>query len=156
MRWMTLIAIAALVACGGSDSGTPGTPCNKIPGTWHFTDTRTSSSSTFCNSATGNGSSAVTLTQNTSNSFTWAETSLNGGPSFTITGTGSIDSCAANVSLSLGGTSQQTGYQLTLSGSRSVTFEADHMTGVATVTLTTSPQQSGTPCTATYTTAGTR
>jgi len=147
------LAAWALAACGGSDGG--GTPCTKITGTWHLTDTRTSTSSTFCAQAITSGTSTVALSQTTASTFTWTET-LSSGQSFVVNGQGSVDTCAANLTLSLSGTLNQPGYTLTLTGSRSLTFANNQVSGVSQDTLTTSPQQVGTPCTANFTTTGTR
>jgi hypothetical protein len=59
--------------------------------------------------------------------------------------------------LTLSLTEQTTaGYQLSITGSRSISLTSDQLHGVAELTFATSPLQAGTPCTAGYTTAGTR
>lgn len=159
-----LIAVVALaLSCGGSDGGgttaapPPPTPaCTPIAGTWHLTDTLSSTSSSFCAASFRTDTSTVSLAASGASTFTWTETSSSGS-TFVVNGTGNISGvCAANITLSLSGTINQPTYQITLIGSRSVAFQNNTMSGTSQVTLTTSPIQAGTPCTALFSTIAAR
>jgi hypothetical protein len=148
--------IAFLAACGGSDGGGTSTPaCTNITGTWHFTDTLTGTSTSFCAAALSSDTSTVSLASTGANTFTWTETSSQ-GRSFVANGNGSIATCSGNITLSLAGTSQQPNYTINIAANRNVNFVNNGGNGVSQVTLTTSPQQAGTPCTGNFNTTATR
>jgi hypothetical protein len=147
----TVAALAAvsLISCGGNDA------CPQVTGTWHFTDTLTSTSSSFCAAALTSGTSTVSLASTGANTFTWTETSSS-GRTLAVNGTGNILVCSGNITLTLSGTSQQTGYTLSIAANRNMNFVNNGGSGVAQLTYTTSPQQAGTPCTGNFNTTATR
>lgn len=155
MRPLLIAAIALALSCGGSSTSPP--PCTPITGTWHLSDTLSSTSTGFCAAALASSTSDVSLAATGLNSFTWTETGHPGLGNFSVTGTGNvINVCAGNITLSLSGTINQPTYQITLIGSRSVAFANNVMGGTSQVTLTTTPTQAGTPCTGLYSTSATR
>ncbi len=159
---LACVALAALFACGGSEGGSANTtppppPCTPITGTWHLSDTLTSTSSAFCAAALRSSTSDVSLTASGPSTFTWTETGHPGLGNFVVNSNGNISGvCGGNITLSLAGTINQPTYQITLIGSRSVAFANNAMSGTSQITLSTSPTQAGTPCTGLYSTSGTR
>jgi len=142
-----LLFFVGLAACGGSDSSSTCGPS----GSWAITDTRTSTSGGLCASLSAISPGTVQLTvDSAAKTFTWSES----GHQFA----GSIDlgTCQGTVTTTSDTPTADPSVTITTTAVRNVQFSGNSVTGALVANVTASATVTGLPCSANYTTSGSR
>lgn len=137
--------LTAALGCGG-DSSSP-SAC-VVTGTWSYSVTPTSNTGGACANVTGG-----TGTYNITLSGTQYSMVDDGGN--TYSGTLDESNCSVAATATITDTSNPN-YSITVTDSPSLNFSGNSFSGHGSITLSTNPQQNGTPCTIQYDETGTR